>query len=98
MHMFKKKGATQPVFLSDSGKPMKSSGGGVKSSMLQRVRAILLQMQLAGDPELVDVKVGEVSRYCWKISGTTGMLAQKKDGTGPDPLFPVSLGPASEWW
>ena len=47
--------------------------------MLQRVRAILLQMQLAGDPELVDVKVGEVSRYCWKISGTTAMLAQKKD-------------------
>ena len=36
-------------------------------------------MQLAGDPELVDVKVGEVSRYCWKISGTTAMLAQKKD-------------------
>ena len=69
----------EPVFLSDAGKPMKSSGGGVKSSMLPRVRAILLRMQVAGDQDLVDVKVGEISRYCWKISGTTAMLAQKKD-------------------
>ena len=29
----------------------KSSGGGVKSSMLPRVRAILLRMQVAGDKD-----------------------------------------------
>ena len=46
---------------------------------LMRVRAILLRMQLAGEPELIDLKVASISRYCWKISGVTAMLQQGKD-------------------
>ena len=58
---------------------MRASGGAKSTSMLVRMRAILLRMQLAGDPELIDLQVGKVSRYCWKISGVTTMLRQKKD-------------------
>ena len=39
-------------------------------------------MQVAGDKDLVDVKVGEISRYCWKISGTTAMLARAAAAAG----------------
>ena len=55
-----------------------ASGGGRGGSMLMRMRGILLRMQ-PHDTDLLDLKVGRISRYCWKISGTTAMLAQKKD-------------------
>ena len=59
---------------------MASSSGGKKASMLNRTRAILLRMQLEGNyPELLDLDVSKISSYCWKISGTTAMLGQKKD-------------------
>ena len=59
---------------------MASSSGGKKASMLNRTRAVLLRMQLEGNhPDLLDIDVSKISNYCWKISGTTAMLAQKKD-------------------
>ena len=37
-------------------------------------------MQVEGQhEELLDLEVGKISSYCWKISGTTAMLSQKKD-------------------
>ena len=30
-------------------------------------------------PVLLDLVVGKISSYCWKISGTTAMISQKKD-------------------
>ena len=38
----------------------------------------MLRMQ-PSDPDLRDLLIGKISRYCWKISGTTAMLAQKKE-------------------
>ena len=59
---------------------MASSSGGKKASMLNRTRAILLRMQVEGQhEELLDLEIGKISSYCWKISGTTAMLSQRKD-------------------
>ena len=37
-------------------------------------------MQVEGQyPALLDLVVSKISSYCWKISGTTAMISQKKD-------------------
>ena len=37
-------------------------------------------MQLEGNhPDLIGIDVSKISNYCWKISGTTAMIGQKKD-------------------
>ena len=69
---------TEPLYLTSKEKPMRACAGGKQASMLARTRGILLRMQ-PHDPDLVDLQIGRISRYCWKISGTTAMLAQKKE-------------------
>ena len=70
----------EPLYTADGGKKMSSSVGSKKTSMLYRMRAILLRMQLQCEhPALLDLNITKISSYCWKISGTTAMHSQKKD-------------------
>ena len=70
----------EKFFVNANGEAMHSSMGGKAKSMLSRVRAVMLAMQLEAKedgspafPALAGVEVSRVTNYCWKISGVSAM-------------------------